>query len=84
MEAATDFLRLILETANSNRAPQPPSPTNYDPYQLLGLPQNATIQQVTQRYRQLAKIYHPDKAGGYGKGMALLNEAYEKIRREKS
>ena len=31
-----------------------------DPYEVLGLPRNATKDQVKTKYRELAKKYHPD------------------------
>ena len=54
-----------------------------DPYAVLGLPHNASLDDVNKRYKQLAMIYHPDKEGGYESAMKLLNAAYESIRREK-
>ena len=79
ISAATEFLRLILETANSNRAPQPPSTTNYDPYQLLGIPRATSAEQIRRRYHQLSQIFHPDKQGGNNEAMTRLNEAYKLI-----
>ncbi len=35
-----------------------------DPYEILGLPRNATMDQVKARYRELVKKYHPDKHQG--------------------
>ena len=31
-----------------------------DPYEVLGLPHGASMEEVTRAYRQLAKKYHPD------------------------
>jgi curved DNA-binding protein CbpA len=36
------------------------SPTNPDPYAVLGIPRDASDQQVQRAYRRLAKRYHPD------------------------
>lgn len=38
-----------------------PPPPNY--YQLLGLPVNASTEQITAAYRTLAKQHHPDRGG---------------------
>jgi len=54
-----------------------------DPYAILGLPHTASLEEIESRYRQLANILHPDKDGGYGEAMALLNNAYEQVKREK-
>lgn len=54
-----------------------------DYYGVLGLGRNAGPGEVKQRYRELAKEAHPDRAGGAPGGgdavrrMALINEAYE-------
>eukprot|EP01135_Chromosphaera_perkinsii_P001985 Nk52_evm32s215 gene=Nk52_evmTU32s215 len=36
----------------------------YDPYSILGLDQGASQAQVRKQYRELSKIYHPDKNQG--------------------
>lgn len=54
-----------------------------DPYEVLGISPSATPEQITQRYRDLAKIFHPDMQGGNIEAMARLNEAYEQICHEK-
>lgn len=43
---------------------------------VLGLPTNATQQQIKRRYRQLAKRYHPDR-GGDPRQMQRIIAAYE-------
>jgi len=50
-----------------------------DPYAILGLPHSASAEEVKTRYRELSRIYHPDKEGGYEGAMKLLNNAYEQI-----
>ena len=54
-----------------------------DAYAVLGLPQTATMDQVKQRYRVLARLFHPDAPGGYKEAMVLLNNAYEQITKGK-
>ena len=53
-----------------------------DPYTILGLPHSASLDEVKSRYRELSKIFHPDKQGGYEGAMKLLNNAYEQIEKE--
>ena len=52
--------------------PQEPDPAPSDEivdwYATLGLPAYAPIQQVKKRYRQLAKLYHPDALAGAAGG----------------
>ena len=35
-----------------------------DPYAVLGLPRDASLEDVDKRVLQLSNIYHPDKEGG--------------------
>ncbi len=54
-----------------------------DPYEVLGVPRNASEEEVTKAYRALAKKYHPDLNPGdeeAAKKMAEINEAYDRIR----
>ncbi|MBA7533325.1 Chaperone protein DnaJ [subsurface metagenome] len=53
-----------------------------DAYAVLGLPRTASSEEVKRNYRNLAVIFHPDK-GGYDEAMKLLNNAYQRIKREK-
>lgn len=54
-----------------------------DPYEVLGVPRNATEEEVTKAYRELAKKYHPDLNPGdenAARRMSEINEAYDRIR----
>jgi curved DNA-binding protein CbpA len=48
---------------------------------VLGLPPNATPQQIKRRYRALAKRYHPDR-GGDQRQMQRIIAAYELLMRD--
>lgn len=56
-----------------------------DPYEVLGVPRNATKDQVKAKYRELAKKYHPDNYAGSplaetaNEKMQEINEAYDAI-----
>lgn len=48
---------------------------------VLGLPPNATPQQIKRRYRTLAKQHHPDR-GGDPRQMQKIIAAYELLMKE--
>ena len=60
-----------------------------DPYTVLGVSPSASAKQITETYRALAQIYHPDRYGEAPprvreeaeKRMQALNAAYEVLRR---
>ncbi|WDV44901.1 J domain-containing protein [Clostridiaceae bacterium M8S5] len=49
--------------------------SSYDPHllQILGLPFNAELAEIKKRFRELAKIYHPDLGGDTSKMTELLD-----------
>ncbi|HUR86426.1 MAG TPA: J domain-containing protein [Solirubrobacteraceae bacterium] len=52
-----------------------------DPHAVLGLDQSASIEEATRAYRELAKQWHPDRAGEQGAArMIELNVALELLR----
>jgi curved DNA-binding protein CbpA len=54
-----------------------------DPYAVLGLDADATVEDAARAYRELAKRFHPDRAGDAGMAqMVQLNVAYELLRSE--
>ena len=56
-----------------------------NPYEVLGLPDNADIETVKQKYKELVKKYHPDKyvnnplADLAGEKLKEINKAYDMI-----
>ena len=50
---------------------------------VLGLPPNATRQQIKRRYRALAKKHHPDR-GGDQREMQRIIAAYELLMRDQT
>jgi len=48
-----------------------------DYYQILGVPRDASDDEIKKAYRRLAHQYHPDKPGGDEKKFKEINEAYE-------
>ena len=55
-----------------------------DPYDVLGVPKGASLDEVTKAYRKLAKKYHPDLNPGDAEAarkMSEINEAYDRIKR---
>ena len=50
-----------------------------DPYQVLGVDQSASDQDIKQAFRKLAVQYHPDRGGNEDK-FKEINEAYDKIK----
>ena len=82
IKAATDFVRLAFDIGNylsQGRSGGPETSKLNNPYELLGLSPRATNEEIKQRYKQLAIIWHPDKQGGNEKAMKRLNMAYKEI-----
>lgn len=47
-----------------------------NPYEILDLPTNASVEEIRQKYKSLAQMYHPDK-GGDEETFKQLKLAYE-------
>ncbi len=60
---------------------------NSDPYEILGVLRSASIDEVKRAYRELIKLYHPDRVHGLGAELqdlarvktAAINTAYEEL-----
>ncbi len=55
-----------------------------DPFELLGIPQDAAQDEIKKAYLQKVKIYHPDKSDPFMKRyneevIKLINAAYERL-----
>lgn len=46
-------------------------------YQILGISQNATQDEIKKAFRKLAHIYHPDKSTGNAEKFKEINNAYQ-------
>ncbi|CAJ1030708.1 DnaJ domain containing protein, putative [Leishmania lindenbergi] len=53
-----------------------------DPFKILGLTRSATKAEVKMRYRELARIYHPDAEAGDSAKMEEVNHAYKLLLKE--
>lgn len=82
IKAATDFVKLAFDIGNylsQRRSGGPETSKLYNPYELLGLSPQSTNEEIKQRYKQLAIVWHPDKRGGNEEAMKRLNKAYDEI-----
>jgi len=52
-------------------------------WDILGVSQRASNEEIEQAYRNLAKIYHPDRPGGSHDMMSHINQAYELARKKR-
>ncbi|TPP43281.1 DnaJ domain family protein [Leishmania donovani] len=53
-----------------------------DPFKMLGLTRSATKAEVKMKYRELARIYHPDAGSGDSAKMEEVNHAYKLLLKE--
>jgi len=77
-----EILRLGARTLwGSNANPVRPLVQRQQALAVLGLPPNATRQQIKRRYRVLAKQHHPDR-GGDPRQMQRIIAAYELLMKD--
>lgn len=48
-------------------------------YDILGVPSNATMEQIKKQYRKMSLECHPDRPGGNAAKFKEINEAYEQL-----
>lgn len=51
--------------------------SNFDPYEILGLPPGSTQAEIKRSYRKQSLILHPDKETGDEKAFMRLTKAYQ-------
>jgi DnaJ-domain-containing protein 1 len=77
-----DVLRLSVKAFWANSVnPARPIIERQQALRVLGLPPNATPQQIKRRYRALAKRHHPDR-GGDQREMQRIIAAYECLKKD--
>ena len=52
---------------------------NINPYEILEIGKNASLNEMKQAYKRKAKIYHPDRLGGNTKHFQLITKAFMKL-----
>jgi len=78
-----DILRLGVKALWEHSAnPARPFLERQQALSVLGLPSNATPQQIKRRYRTLAKKHHPDR-GGDPQQMQRIIAAYELLMKDR-
>lgn len=81
IKAAGDFVSLMFNLGKEARQKRL---DHQNPYEVLGVPPDAEMKEINQRYRQLAKVFHPDMQNGDTTAMKRLNEAYQQICQKKA
>lgn len=76
---ARGSLEAMRETLTALPAPA----RDRDPYEVLGVRPDADLEDIEALYRVKARRLHPD-AGGNAEAMRELNQAYERIKKERS
>jgi DnaJ-domain-containing protein 1 len=90
--AQTYGIRTPQDTPPPKAEPDEPQPVELGPtraHQVLGVPLGASRQEISQAYRKLAFMHHPDRVAGMGpeareyseERMKELNAAYAELRR---
>lgn len=79
-----DFLEDFLKNFNDNPNSSPKIIYYRDEMEknlhILGLTKEANMKSVKQKYRELSKIYHPDRENGSVSEFRKIKKAYENIK----
>ncbi|MBI3179245.1 MAG: J domain-containing protein [Deltaproteobacteria bacterium] len=87
------LVRGVLKSAPARPGPAGPRPepsASRSPYEILGVPANASQDEIRSAYQRLIQQYHPDRVEQMGpelRDLALrrtkeINAAYERLKRE--
>ena len=85
LRSRSPLLFLAIDIANAVITPQQPKPTIQEPESIIKaryffkFSNNPTELEIKQKYKELAKIYHPDKQSGSEDKMKLLNKYKEEL-----
>ena len=90
--AQTYGIKTPQDTPPPKAEPEEPQPLELGPtraHQVLGVPLGASRQEVSQAYKRLALMHHPDRVAGMGfqarqyseEKMKEINAAYSELRR---
>lgn len=50
-----------------------------DPYEILGINNNASFDEIKQRYKELVRLYHPDILAGRGESKEVIERSTKKL-----
>ncbi|XP_055683524.1 translocation protein SEC63 homolog isoform X1 [Lutzomyia longipalpis] len=53
--------------------------SNFDPYEILGVPLGSSQSEIKRAYHQLSRVLHPDKKTGDEKAFMMLTKAYQAL-----
>jgi len=74
------YQQMSPQQMSSQQMPSQQMLQNYNPYDILGIPENANSNEIKQAYRKLANKHHPDK-GGNPDLFDLINKAFNTVLR---
>ena len=77
--ARIEWIGETYEDPEAEWTPPKPKPKAVDPYVTLHLLPSAPPEVVKAAYRALATLHHPDKPGGDGERMKVINDAYRRL-----